>query len=445
MAGDDGDGDEYPACCDCQDGCGGCASEECHDDGHSTTIDGVEYGICDCDGQCDHFDGYLGDWTQPCNRGHDDGDDEFFKVYGDSYEGLDAACVGMGGRLASVLSSDDTDKAIAACSSDGDYNDMCYVGLRWDGAAWVWLDGSTYDYNYFDGGQGTNGDNEPCAAFYVNGGWSDQAMWHDISCPSGPTMEGADVAGICKREELNWDVPPGTIYHGGGNGWCSSDLDSYNGEFDTPDQCWESCVGTYGDMVAAIELNGYGGSCYCQSSCDCMAEGGDDQMVLTRDWITSLPSECEDDDGDCTAGYAKIKCVGTILYHAECGEWCSDECMFRDFTAETGGMYYCDISDPFTYIYDADLDGIPEDTGALPVLDANGCYYDNCDDDDDEDDYNHLCLEDCDNQCMSDLSCLEDCPIGVSLSKKPWNLFAMVISASITLLVGQCDAQRLSL
>ena len=151
------------------------------------------------------------------------------------------------------------------------------------------------------------------------------------------------------------------------------------------------------------------------------------------------------DDGDCTAGYAKSKCVGTILYHAECGEWCSDECMFRDFTAETGGMYFCDISDPFTYIYDADLDGIPEDTGALPVLDANGCYYDNCDDDDDEDDYNHPCLEDCDNQCMSDLSCLEDCPIGVSISKKACKLFVMVISASITLLVGQCDAQRLSL
>ena len=126
-------------------------------------------------------------------------------MFGESYEGLDAACVEKGGRMASVLSSDETDKAIAACSSDGDYNDMCYVGLRWDGASWVWLDGSTYDYNYFDGGQGTNGDNEPCAAFYVNGGWSDQAMWHDISCPSGPTMEGADVAGICKREELNWD------------------------------------------------------------------------------------------------------------------------------------------------------------------------------------------------------------------------------------------------
>ena len=120
-------------------------------------------------------------------------------MFGESYEGLDAACVEKGGRMASVLSSDETDKAIAACSSDGDYNDMCYVGLRWDDASWVWLDGSTYDYNYFDGGQGTNGDNEPCAAFYVNGGWSDQAMWHDISCPSGPTMEGADVAGICKH------------------------------------------------------------------------------------------------------------------------------------------------------------------------------------------------------------------------------------------------------
>ena len=73
------------------------------------------------------------------------------------------------------------------------------------------------------------------------------------------------------------------------------------------------------------------------------------------------------------------------------------------------------------------------------------CEDEDKDDDDDDDDYNHPCLEDCDNQCMSDLSCLEDCPIGVSISKKACKLFVMVISASITLLVGQCDAQSLSL
>ena len=60
--------DEYPSCSDCQDGCGGSSSEECQNDDHTTTIDGIEYGICDCDGMCDHFDGYLGDWTQPCKR-----------------------------------------------------------------------------------------------------------------------------------------------------------------------------------------------------------------------------------------------------------------------------------------------------------------------------------------------------------------------------------------
>lgn len=99
---------------------------------------------------------------------------EFFKVLGDSYEGLDAACLEEGGRLASVLSSVEKDQAHAACSSDGDHDDMCYVGLRWDGMSWVWYDGSAYDYNYFDEGQGTNGDDEPCAAFFVNGHWSDQ-------------------------------------------------------------------------------------------------------------------------------------------------------------------------------------------------------------------------------------------------------------------------------
>ena len=44
----------YPACSDCQNGCGGSDSEECWDAAHTSG----EFGVCDCDGQCNDFDNY---------------------------------------------------------------------------------------------------------------------------------------------------------------------------------------------------------------------------------------------------------------------------------------------------------------------------------------------------------------------------------------------------
>eukprot|EP01051_Picozoa_sp_SAG22_P008313 SAG22_NODE_626_length_8433_cov_43.291097_5_plen_836_part_00 len=53
-------------CTACQDGCGGAGSSECMDAAH-TASNGHD-GICDCDGQCNHFPDYLGDRIQPCSR-----------------------------------------------------------------------------------------------------------------------------------------------------------------------------------------------------------------------------------------------------------------------------------------------------------------------------------------------------------------------------------------
>ena len=50
-----GSASEYPACSECQDGCGGSDDDECWNAEHTLR----EFGVCDCDGQCDHLDNYL--------------------------------------------------------------------------------------------------------------------------------------------------------------------------------------------------------------------------------------------------------------------------------------------------------------------------------------------------------------------------------------------------
>lgn len=74
---------------DCQGGCGGSESDECQDLRHTRAINGVELGVCDCDGQCDAdpandvgrprdpaaggpIPGYSGDLIQLCRREGDD-------------------------------------------------------------------------------------------------------------------------------------------------------------------------------------------------------------------------------------------------------------------------------------------------------------------------------------------------------------------------------------
>ena len=111
----------------------------------------------------------------------------------------------------------------------------------------------------------------------------------------------------CFDDEADFVAPDGTTLWGRGNGWCSSDLNEYVGQACTPAECWDLCVETYGaESIFAIDLNGIGGSCYCQSSCDCIEEGGGegggrDQYLITRDTLESLPDECEAEGaGTCT-------------------------------------------------------------------------------------------------------------------------------------------------
>ena len=128
-----------------------------------------------------------------------------------------------------------------------------------------------------------------------------------------------------------------------------------------------------------------------------------------------LSYKYEDDDysyDDCSVGFGKLYCENGVLYSGHCGDSCSNDCQVDDITSLYDGKYYCDPSDPSFYFYDEDGDRDPEGTWYLPISDENGCYYNSCEDDDDEDDDDDLdwsCAEDCDNQCLSDKTCLSDC------------------------------------
>ena len=71
-----------------------------------------------------------------------------------------------------------------------------------------------------------------------------------------PSLRAHTPAG--NDDDTTWAPPNRTLYHGAGNGWCRSDLDSGIGDYETPDQCWEACVESYGDEVQAIVSLGRG-------------------------------------------------------------------------------------------------------------------------------------------------------------------------------------------
>ena len=93
--------------------------------------------------------------------------------------------------------------------------------------------------------------------------------------------------------EPDLSAPAGTTFFGAGNGWCSSDLDENVGQACSPAECWDLCVDAYGaDSIFAVDLDGVGGNCWCQSACDCMGPGGSDQYVIARDTLEELPNAC---------------------------------------------------------------------------------------------------------------------------------------------------------
>ena len=81
----------------------------------------------------------------------------------------------------------------------------------------------------------------------------------------------------------------------------------------------------------------------------------------------------DDDDDDCTAQYERLFCMGSTLYHGECGDSCGSDCSVTELPEQ----YSCDSEN---YYY-SDEDGV-EHTQSLSFTDADGCYYNDCDDDD---------------------------------------------------------------
>ncbi|KAH8060711.1 serine-type endopeptidase [Aureococcus anophagefferens] len=160
-------------------------------------------------------------------------------------------------------------------------------------------------------------------------------------------MYRLSVIGLCAHSAFNpvaadecpgepdLSAPAGTKFFGAGNGWCSSDLDKKVGPACTPAECWDLCVEAYGaDSIFAVELNGVGGSCYCQSACDCMESGGSDQYVIARDTLEELPDTCDDDwSNDDWSNNDDIECAGETNFTAPANTtffgdsvgWCSSD------------------------------------------------------------------------------------------------------------------------
>ena len=103
--------------------------------------------------------------------------------------------------------------------------------------------------------------------------------------------------------ELSDDLsssPSGTTNHGGGNGWCYSDMNEPTGCAPSPGHCWELCICEIGDELVAIDWEADTGDCWCQDDCECLEdEGEDDVFLITRDSVVpALPHICGDGEGD---------------------------------------------------------------------------------------------------------------------------------------------------
>jgi len=130
-----GSASEYPACSECQDGCGGSDDDECWNAEHTLR----EFGVCDCDGQCDHLDNYQGDLKQLCNRS-DECDCPAGYTRCNGFCDLDSDCVGddwceaYDGEHANCVldcgENFDSTEPYPICTSDDSkcrtYGDDCY-------------------------------------------------------------------------------------------------------------------------------------------------------------------------------------------------------------------------------------------------------------------------------------------------------------------------------
>ena len=89
---------------------------------------------------------------------------------------------------------------------------------------------------------------------------------------------------------------------GSGLGWCMSDLDETPGGDAVygVEECWTKCVAYFSDYtIQAVDYNeneSDGQRCWCQTSCDCMEDVGDDGVTLMTSATDPLPDTCQDSD-----------------------------------------------------------------------------------------------------------------------------------------------------
>jgi hypothetical protein len=92
-----------------------------------------------------------------------------------------------------------------------------------------------------------------------------------------------------------------------------------------------------------------------------------------------LPNNCYDSSGGddaCFWPYGAMACDGgSLIVSTGCdNSTCSNCALTMDYTAFTGGTYFCD--DAYYYV-DSDLDGNADASASLPMP---SCYWEGCDD-----------------------------------------------------------------
>jgi len=283
-----------------------CDLTGCSDDDQAFVADYIASGECDLPGDDDDDDDDRGELRcEPWCAEHDYGRDHGGNTCVDEEQECGGCehCLQCGTCTWDCLARGDGDEC--SCMADGagaSGADLCFwpcADVYGEEAMRMFVDAGCVDVEWpacvddcspcFEAGDTMCA--EDCGV--RDAGWACQMCYEH-----GYNMAATPCAGGGFDHEHFPDA--GLQSWGPGNGWCRSELDTTVGNAATPLECWHMCEAVYGDRLVAVELNAWHGegSCYCQDSCDCMADGGDSQYLITRDSIEHLPNRCHDDHDD---------------------------------------------------------------------------------------------------------------------------------------------------
>jgi len=172
----------------------------------------------------------------------------------------------------------------------------------------------------------------------------------------------------------------------------------------------------------------------CQNSCDlnevsgtgCAEDGYDQQCSPTFDYDDMkdcFEYDCADPwdpDSELCQNFPGWEPDDDCAWLGDdfSSEECADSCHCCDASGSCGechGDHACmdgECHSCFELFNGEEAEQCAMHVGEGWISPTDGAYYDNtCSDDHDHDDF-WPCLEDCQDKCMSDLSCLDDCPLG---------------------------------